>query len=73
MPATRCGLPEVACGGARGDNTGVTSDAIALSALTAFVEGTARAAGEGFFAALTRNLAQMLQVRDAIVTELSKL
>jgi len=60
----------VARGGGAGDNIGVTSDAIALSALTAFVEGTARAAGKDCFAALTRNLAQMLQVRDAIVTEL---
>jgi PAS domain S-box-containing protein len=49
---------------------GVTSDSSGLSALTAFVEGTARAGGEGFFAALTRNLAQLLEVRDAIVTEL---
>ena len=48
----------------------MTSDSIGLSALTAFVEGTARAGGEGFFAALTRNLAQMLQVHDARVTEL---
>ncbi|HKD54340.1 MAG TPA: sigma 54-interacting transcriptional regulator [Steroidobacteraceae bacterium] len=46
------------------------SDSIGLPALTAFVEGTARAPGEGFFAALTRNLAQMLEVRDANVTEL---
>jgi len=48
----------------------VTSDSIGLSALTAFVEGTARAGREGFFVALTRNLAHMLQVRDAMVTEL---
>jgi formate hydrogenlyase transcriptional activator len=47
----------------------VTSDSIGLSALTAFVEGTARAHGEGFFAALTRNLAQTLEVHDAVVTE----
>ena len=48
----------------------MVSDSIGLPALTAFVEGTARAPGEGFFAALTRNLAQMLEVRDANVTEL---
>jgi PAS domain S-box-containing protein len=48
----------------------VTPDSIGLSALTAFVAGTARAAGEGFFVALTRNLAQALEVRDAVVTEL---
>jgi formate hydrogenlyase transcriptional activator len=48
----------------------MVSDSIGLPALTAFVEGTARAPGEGFFAALTRNLAQMLEVRHATVTEL---
>jgi PAS domain S-box-containing protein len=60
----------VACRAIARENTGVTSDSIGLSALTAFVEGTARAGGEGFFAALIRNLAQMLQVREARVTEL---
>ena len=48
----------------------MVSDSIGLPALTAFVEGTARAPGETFFTALTRNLAQMLEVRDASVTEL---
>ena len=48
----------------------MVSDSIGLPALTAFVEGTARAAGDGFFGSLTRNLAQVLEVREAVVTEL---
>jgi formate hydrogenlyase transcriptional activator len=48
----------------------MVSDGIGLPALRAFVEGTARVAGEGFLASLTRNLAQALEVRDAVVTEL---
>ncbi len=46
------------------------SDSIGVPALTALVEGTARAAGEGFFASLTRSLAQVLEVREAVVAEL---